>query len=244
MSGLLTRLVADPTVAAELHDAAWSGALERLRSRGPDRSSRRRQVENEAFVVGALGGVLRTAGMGDAIADWEGFQRRAAALNLAVDVAAVAWGGVGPVAIATTAWGGASDLAGTAGTPSPAELALAPFRPTSVRRALAESRADEAVEVAALKNLVGAEALSQLRHHGLLVGAPPVPTIPDEPDAQVRALIAATEPGSNANAAAYSYSAELERWLAAADGTGAGAAVGHLLATAGDAAAQGSRWAV
>ena len=248
VAGLLTRLVADPAVAADLHDAAWSGAHERLRIADLTSPRGAELVENEAFVLGALGGILRTSGMAGAIADWEGFQRRAAAVNLAVDVAATAWSGVGPVAAATSAWGGASDLAGTTGLPSPAEVALAPFRPESVRRALAESKADEAVEVAALKNLVGAEALSQLHQNRLLVGTPPVPTVPTEPDGQVRALLAASGPGSNANAPGWSYSADLERWISAADGTGpaggAGATVGHLVATAGDAEAQGSRWAV
>ena len=242
-AGLLSQMVTDRHVAVELHEVAWAGALDRLAQVNLIDPEGVEQVETEAFVLGALGGLLRGAGIDDALADQERFDGTVAAIDMAIDATSSAVVGLGPIAVVSGLWGPASDLAAATGWPSPGELVLRPFRPTSIRQALARSVADEALEDAVLKSAVGALAFTQLEVRGQLADTPPAPFVPIEPHAQVRALIDATRPGGDANAVGQAYQADLLVWRDAAAGTAAGRTIDRLMAATGDAAAQGTRWA-
>jgi hypothetical protein len=235
---LLERLVLDPVFAAELLDAATARYLARLDAEDLTAGGADEVVENGAFVTAAVGALVRDHELEHVIADGARFGRLVAGGDLVVTVAGL----FGPdlVAVPAEAWAWSSRLAGVAGHAGPGGIVLAPFRPTAVRDAMAQSGAAEALGAAVLKQATASVALAQLQRSGRLRG--PAPAVPVEPDGQVRELARETRPGDNANAAAATYGERLEAWVDEHRDEPGGRVVEQLMDSVGDAAAQGAAW--
>jgi hypothetical protein len=238
VAGLLERLVADPVVAAQLLDAAIARYLSRLGQLELTGGGADETVENAAFVTAAVGAVVRDHELRHVIDDGHRFEQQVAGVDLVATVAGV----VGPdlVTVPAEAWAWSSRLTGVAGQASPGAIVLAPFRPIAVRDALAQDRAAQALDGAVLEQAAASIALAQRQRAGGLHG--PAPTVPVEPDAQVRQLVRGTKPGDNANAPAAAYADELESWVDEHRDEPAGRTVEQLIDSVGDAAARGTAW--
>jgi hypothetical protein len=183
--------------------------------------------------------IVRDHELARVVGDEHRFGQMVAGLDLAVTVAGMA--GPAPVSAAAKTWAWSSRLGGVTGVPTPGDLVLSPFRPRPIRDALAQARATQSLDVAVLKGALASIALTELQRSGRLDG--PVPDVALEPGDQAEQLVAATQPGENAEAAATAYLDDLQRWLDANRETPAGQVIEHLLDSVGDAAALGAGWA-
>jgi hypothetical protein len=236
---LLGRLVDDPRTAAQLEDAAIAGFLHRVGALDLTRDSADRSVEQAVFAVTAVQAIVRDHELARVVGDEHRFGQMVAGLDLAVTVAGMA--GPAPVSAAAKTWAWSSRLGGVTGVPTPGDLVLSPFRPRPIRDALAQARATQSLDVAVLKGALASIALTELQRSGRLDG--PVAHVALEPGDQAEQLVAATQPGENAEAAATAYLDDLQRWLDANRETPAGQVIEHLLDSVGDAAALGAGWA-
>ena len=241
-AGILARLVADDTVAAELVQAARAGALERLAGVDLLGPAGAEAVRAESFVLGAANGLLGDRVLARAVADRDRFDAMVAGADLVVNAVGLAVPAAGAPGLALKVWGPVSDAGAAAGLPSPSELLLSPFAPESTREVMARQEGGEGLVDAELKGAVATLALGQAAARGMLAGLPPPPALTGDPDPAAAAVAAATRPGDNANAPAARQLAPLERWLSDADGTPIAATIAALEDAVGDASAQGRRW--
>ena len=235
---LLSQLVQDPLTAGQLQDAATAGLLRRIGQLDLTTDGSDGVVENGVYVVAAVEALVRNRELDHVIHDGHRFEQLVAGADLAVTVAGIA--GPNPVLVPAETWAWMSRLGGVTGHPSPGAVLLSPFRPTSVREALARGRASQALDVAVLKQAVAAVALAQLHATGQITG--PTPVVPTDPDEQVTQLVERTRPGDNANAAGDAYLDRVETWVDEHRGEPAGRVVEGLMDSVGDAAARGAGW--
>ena len=239
---VLTRLVADDTVAADLVQAARAGALQRLAAVDLLSRAGADAVRAESFVLGAADGLLGDRVLARAAADRDRFDAMVAGADLVVDVVGLAVPATGGAGLALRAWGPASEAGAVAGLPSPSELLLSPFAPESTASVMARREAHDGLEDAELKGAVATLALAQAAARGQLAALPRPPTLSADADPSAAAIAGSTRPGDNANAPAERQLAPLSRWLAAAKGTPLAATIAGLEDAVGDASAQGRRW--
>ena len=239
---LLALVASDLHAESQLADAARAGFVRSIAHTDLTERAAAERVASDAFVLAAVGAVVRNGHIDGALADEERFDRMVAGLDLAVAATGVAVPELAPLVAGTQLWGSAADVGAAGGWRTPGAFALQGFQPHSVREALAQGRADEGVAVAVMKSVVGAGALAQLDRRGALVGAPPPPAIPTRPDAATLALAAGTHPGDDANTAGSRHLHQLYGWLEEAGAAPAAVTVERLLASVGDGAEMGQRW--
>jgi hypothetical protein len=235
---LLDQLVEDPRTAAQLEDATIAGFLHRVGTLDLTNGRSDQALEQAAFTVAAVQAVIRDHGLERTIGDERRFGQLVAGADLVVTVAGMA--GAAPVTAASRGWAWFSRGGGISGLPTPGELLLSPFRPRSIRDALSQSRATQALDSAVLKGAVASIAFAELQRSGQLAG--PVPAVTGDQDDQIEQLVTATRPGDNANSAGNAYLDDIHQWLDGNRDAPAGQVIEHLLDSVGDAAAQGANW--
>ena len=233
--GLLTT---DPRAAAQLDDAAIAEYTHRIGTLDLTDPRSDEAVEDAAFIVAAVGAVLRNRAVERVIDDDRRFEQLAAGLDLVITVAATALPEAEPIVAGAEAWSWTSKFGAVEGEPTPGKLVLSPWRPRSIRDALAATRADDAARAAVLQRTAAVEALGQLGAVGLLEELPPLLTAPPAVDAMTSSVRA----GGNANAPAVAELDDVQRWVDDHRDEPAGRLIEQLLDSVGEAAARGANW--